>query len=206
MTRLPRTAIRLSVAISLLLTAGCKPWTTRPINAGTSGAQAKAGVRDVGAYVQSIWPDRVMQEARNAAIALAPGTEDLPRSAAAVFVRGTGRVVEVDERSRVRLALVDLAPGDGRPDVAIQIGPVLSGTALRDALPFIRFDDFANQIDYAAVSRVLHDRVTAAVLNGLDPASIRGTTVSFIAAAATVPPPEGRLRAVVPVLLERTGQ
>lgn len=206
MTRRPRTGLRLSLALALLLIAGCKPWTTRPIGGGAPGGQAKAGVRDVGAYLQSIWPDRVMQEARNAAIVMTPGAEDLARSAAAVFVRGTGKVVDVDERSRVRLALVDLTPGDGRPDVAILIGPVLTGTALRDALPFIRFNDFASQIDYAAVSRGLHDRVTAALLEGLDPAALRGSTVTFIGATATAPPVAGRLRAIVPVLLEKAGR
>ena len=39
---------------------------------------------------------------------------------------------------------------DGKPTtVVLQIGPVIFGTALRDALPFIAFGDFVNQIDYA---------------------------------------------------------
>ena len=35
---------------------------------------------------------------------------------------------------------------------AIQIGPVLRGTALRDALEFVRFTDFVNQFEFAGVA------------------------------------------------------
>ena len=51
---------------------------------------------------------------------------------------------------------------DGKPTtVVLQIGPVMFGTALRDALPFISFGDFVNQIDFAEVSRAFNDKATA---------------------------------------------
>ena len=66
----------------------------------------------------------------------------------------------------------------------MQVGPVVFGTALRDALPVISFGDFVNQIEYAEVSRALNDRAIAAARNGLDLASLTGKTITFSGAAA----------------------
>jgi len=64
-------------------------------------------------------------------------------------------------------------------DARVQLGPVFRGTALRDALPFIRFGDFTNQMEYAAVSRLLHERVAEGVLAGVDRATLAGRRVRF---------------------------
>ena len=72
------------------------------------------------------------------------------------------------------------------PPRALQIGPVVFGTALRDALPFVSFGDFVNQIDYAEVSRVLNDKAISAARGSLDFTHAAGRTVTF-AGAATAP-------------------
>jgi predicted lipoprotein len=59
---------------------------------------------------------------------------------------------------------------------------VVRGTALRDALPFIRFDDFTNQLEYASVSRVLHQRIADSVLAKVDRATLAGRTIRFTGA------------------------
>jgi predicted lipoprotein len=79
---------------------------------------------------------------------------------------------------------VDLSqPGTPR-QLILQVGPVVFGTALRDALPVISFGDFVNQIEYAEVSRALNDRAIAAARNGLDLASLKGKTITFSGAVA----------------------
>ena len=55
------------------------------------------------------------------------------------IVKGDGVVTDLDTRSRSGLALVDVAPFDQRPDLSIQIGPVLRGTSLRDATGVVPF-------------------------------------------------------------------
>ena len=85
-------------------------------------------------------------------------------SAANLFVKGRAVVTSVDTRSRVGLALLDLTPADGRADGALQIGPVLRGTALRDALEFVKFGDFVNQIAFAEVATALNERARHAAL------------------------------------------
>jgi predicted lipoprotein len=81
------------------------------------------------------------------------------RGAAWIFaLRDTGTVVEATLDSSARTADLDV-DGDGAADVRLQLGPVIRGTALRDAAPFYRFDDFRDQIEFAKLARALNDRV-----------------------------------------------
>jgi predicted lipoprotein len=74
----------------------------------------------------------------------------------------------------------------------IQTGPVIRGTALRDALPFIQFSQFTNQLEYARVANVLNDR--AAIVAAA--AQVKtGDMVRYAGAASA----DG----IVPVVLER---
>ena len=71
----------------------------------------------------------------------------------------------------------------GGHDVALQIGPVIFGTALRDALPFVSFEQVVNQIQFAQVSRELNDRATATARAGLDVAKlVPGAHIAFAGA------------------------
>lgn len=193
----------LSIAtLTLVAATACKPWTVRPIEDRGQGATAAAGRMDAAAYVDSIWATRVLQEARTSAVDMRSAAAGTSTSRSAVFVRGTGTVARVDVGSRVGLAFVDLAPGDGRPDVSIQIGPVLRGTTVRDALPFIQFGDFANQLAFADVANALNARVLSSVLGTVDAASLEGRHISFWGATRLDAASGERLPEVVPVILE----
>jgi predicted lipoprotein len=84
-------------------------------------------------------------------------------------------------------------------DRSFHVGPVVFGSAFRDSLPFVSFNDFVNQIDYAQVSRKLNDRAVAAARPGLDPAQAEGRTILFHGAMAN---PGGGEVQVTPVILE----
>jgi predicted lipoprotein len=190
------------MAVLLALTVACKPWTTRPIERRLPDGATIPGSFDATAFVESVWPTRVLEETAQSAVALDPATLARMRPARApAFVRGTGVVLRVDTRSRVGLALVDLAPGDGRADVAVQVGPVLRGTVLRDALPFVRFGDFPNQLAFADVANALNARVLKSVLAGMTPASLDGCRLTFRGAAKLDGTDDGRLPEIVPVVL-----
>ena len=75
-----------------------------------------------------------------------------------MFVKGTATVADVDRKSRIGLARLRLPWATDAQTAAIQIGPVLRGTALRDALDFVRFTDFVNQLEFAGVANALNDR------------------------------------------------
>jgi predicted lipoprotein len=68
--------------------------------------------------------------------------------------------------------------------VSVQVGPALSGTALRDGTGTIHFGQFVNQVDYASAGTALNNEVKARVLNRFDGEAARGKTVKFVGAFA----------------------
>jgi predicted lipoprotein len=89
--------------------------------------------------------------------------------------------------------------GLGDTKVNIQIGPAINGTALRDAVGFITFNQFVNQVDYADAATALNNQVKAKVLKGIDAASLDGKTVSFTGAFTFLVPNQ---ITVTPIRLE----
>jgi predicted lipoprotein len=66
--------------------------------------------------------------------------------------------------------------------VAIQTGPAVPGTAVRDATGEISFGQFVNQVEFADAATALNNEVKAQVLEGLDPARLEGRRVRFVGA------------------------
>ncbi|TMV79131.1 DUF2291 domain-containing protein [Thioclava sp. BHET1] len=92
------------------------------------------------------------------------------------IAKGQGKVVAARLDSRAATMGLD-TDGDGKADVTIQLGPVMRGTALRDAMPFIDFTNFRDQIEFAKLARALNDAAHAAMVPPKgDPA---GTTWRF---------------------------
>ena len=60
---------------------------------------------------------------------------------------------------------------------------MIRGTALRDAVDFIQFGDFTNQIQFADVANALNDRVLATTLAHVDPAGLKGRHVQVLGVA-----------------------
>jgi predicted lipoprotein len=194
-------AVAGSLAVVIAATVACKPWTVRPIEEQGATTQSAARAFDAKVFADSVWASQVVPLARHTTVV--PGGANTPPDAGggtAVFVKVTGTVTDIDMHSRVGTVSIDLVPGDGRPDVSLQIGPVLRGTALRDALPFIRFGDFANQIEFAEVSNALNARVLADVLGHFDAAAMKGRILTVYGAMS----PAGRtkLPEIVPVVIE----
>jgi len=151
-------------AAACLALAACVPWVVRPIE--NQGAERFDPVR----YVDSIWDSKVVPEP--------------------TLMKGRGKVLRI-EPDRL---LVDTAPLDGRPDIAVLTGPVIRGTALRDALPFIQFSQFVNQLEFARVGNALNERAVKVA----QAAQVKaGDTVRFTGA----PLKTGGLLEIVPVAL-----
>jgi predicted lipoprotein len=198
------------VALVLVAAGACRVATVRRLDekGAPEDAPAAAGKAfDAVAFVDSIWRSEVLRsldEAREAGEVVrgtaGPGaTGAAPRS---VVVRGRGRVLSVDTRSRSGAASLEL---DGKPRavVIVQVGPVISGTAIRDALPALGFDRFVNQIEHADVGNELNARVERDVLGRLDRSSLRGRRLRF-AGMATLE--DGRPLTVTPVRIEAESQ
>ena len=67
-------------------------------------------------------------------------------------------------------------------------GPVIAGTALRDAVKFIKFSDFTNQLDYADAGHQLNTKVKADVLAKVEAKDLVGKKVTFAGAFSLVAP------------------
>jgi predicted lipoprotein len=164
--------------------AAVRPWTVRPLHLD------KAAAFDATTYAQSVWP-RVLSDAEQQATDVAASGDGSPR---ARVVKGTGVVTAVDRTSRVGLLRVQV-PGLATP-VAIQVGPVIRGTALRDASTFIQFSDFTNQSDYAAAANALNDYALRTVIAPLAFETLRGRTVGFTGAAGRAAARDGAIEVV----------
>ena len=167
-----------AAAAILLALIAIRPWVVRPLDA--TGAASVGPARFVASdYVGSIWAAKIMGEGVTGARPIAEAT------AQAGFLKGTGTVLRLDRSSQVGIALIDLAPQDGKADVKLQIGPITRGTDLRDAAG-LRFADFDTQIDFANVADALRDRA----INGLpvlkNADALVGRQIRFVAAGAAL--------------------
>lgn len=176
--------------------SACQVATIRPLDASGAPPPVMGGAVafDAEAFVESIWASQILpaaaQDSTDLATVIAAIAADREAAEAqygqreqgrpaSFLVQGEGRVLEVDTSSRNGKLMLDLPPFDQQPDVALQIGPVLRGTAVRDAVGFIHFNQFVNQLEYAAVANALNDRVAADVLAPLDPTTLADQMVRF---------------------------
>jgi predicted lipoprotein len=172
------------------------PFVIRPLKdqSGTgTGFQAEQNA--ASKFVDPIWTSKVLptfeEKAQDIAKVL-PEIRADPDAAGQKFgrreatnpynymVKGTGKVTEIHSESRAGTASVEI-PGLNEK-VALQIGPVVRGTALRDATGVVSFNQFSNQLDYADVSKELNGRALKAAFANVDPASLAGKTVTFVGA------------------------
>ena len=72
-----------------------------------------------------------------------------------------------------------LAGYDGPIAVRLQTGPVYKGSAVRDTLSFIKYEDYKNQVDWAKVSQAIHAAIDKEVIEKLDMNTMEGKTIAF---------------------------
>jgi predicted lipoprotein len=95
--------------------------------------------------------------------------------------RVEGKIVASNTQSRAGTIDVDV-DGDGKADLRAQIGPAIRGTALRDALDFVDFNTFKNQIDFAQFGKSFNSYANARVLSKLPREELDGRTVKLLGA------------------------
>jgi predicted lipoprotein len=153
-----------------MMLAGCSVpglWSYEADGGKVSGS----GAFDAVTYVDGIWASKVLptvaQKAVDAAALLPAITKNKDEAtkkygiassatggSPTFIIKGAGKVTKVDTANPNGLITVSV----GGQNVQIITGPVIIGTALRDALR-IKFSDFTNQIDYQNVGTQLNNRV-----------------------------------------------
>lgn len=95
-------------------------------------------------------------------------------------VKGQGVVTEVNQEKKAGFMKVQLDGYTGPMNIYLQIGSVYKGSAVRDSLDFIKYEDYKNQVDWAKVSQSIHDVINKEVIGKQDLKTIQGKTIHFI--------------------------
>lgn len=95
------------------------------------------------------------------------------------IVKGEGTVTEVNQEKKAGYMTLKLNGYDGPVVVKMQIGPVYKGSAVRDCLSFIKYEDYKNQVDWAKVSQAIHDTINKTLIEKLAVKTLQGKTITF---------------------------
>lgn len=200
------------VIVLLLATPACKIATIRTLE---EDRQAKAGFNPAN-YVESIWDSQLIPTFEAEAIeftellgqikanqnkAIQDHGNRSGTGAYSFMTFGEAKVLAYAVDLRVGTLSLDFAPFDGTADAVMLVGPLIprNNYAVRDAVAFIRFNDFVNQTEFAEVSNALKARVLSDVVTVIDTQSIAGKTINFYGAFTLVDANEIE---IVPVTLE----
>jgi predicted lipoprotein len=94
-------------------------------------------------------------------------------------VKGTAIVKEVNIEKKNGYVEVTLNDYTGPMVIRLQVGPVFKGSSIRDSLDLIKFEDYKNQVDYAAVSQSIHDLIKSTIIDKIDLSSLQGKEIEF---------------------------
>lgn len=178
---------------ALSAVSGCKVVKNPDPEAENAQTEDQSDAARMAAYAAEIWEPQVLPtvaehlvpltqlrteftadpDAAGAAHGLRPEGEANPWNFA---VSGSGTVIEDKSGKRAAKLLVDTT-GDGVADVTLQMGPVIRGTALRDAMPFFTFSDFRDQIEFAKLAGGLNTMAHQGITFPTD--DVTGQTVTF---------------------------
>ena len=168
--------------------------TVKPAGSAPSLAAVMEGgaAFDKVKYVDGIWEARIIPTVEQKAVSLDTLMPVILKDPAAAvkqygnniggaynfLVQFSGTVTKVDTKSLTGTVTMNADYAGGTMPVKIQIGPIILGTALRDAVKFITFEQFTNQMQYGGVSDELNTRVGNDVVAKMDLKNLVGTTLS----------------------------
>ncbi len=184
--------VALCAAVSL---AGCKIQPT-PTEESKAAAAAKAFNPD--RMVQDIWETKALPYLKEktgsfqdvstlagtdaeAAGAKYGNTKKQANSPWTFVATAQGKIVAANTKSRAATIDIDVN-ADGKADLRVQIGPAMRGTALRDSLDFVNFNDFTNQIDFAQFGKSFNTHVNRTILSRLPREALEGRTAKVLGA------------------------
>jgi len=94
-------------------------------------------------------------------------------------VKTVATVTEVNTEKKAGYMVFTIDGYSGPIITELQIGPVFKGSAVRDSLNIIKFEDYKNQVDYAAVSQSIHEIIKSKILDQIDLSSLVGKQIEF---------------------------
>jgi len=97
------------------------------------------------------------------------------------LVKGSGRIVDVDNETSLGTAEVQLDGYEGPITTLFYVGTRIPSdeTSVRDAVGFISFGDFKEQTEYGKAASEINKHVLTTVLEGVERDNLIGKTVNF---------------------------
>ena len=135
------------------------------------------------------------------------GTRENETSAWNFSVKGEAVVVNIEnaeKASKIRLA-IDLVPADGTADALIQWSSVIKTNAIRDSVGFLKLDDFANQVEFAELTKAFNARIQQDLITKTNATALKGKTISFTGCLALTKFAEAKDAEIIPVQLQEVG-
>ncbi len=166
--------------------------TVKPGDVGSSSAAAQ----DQTSFVGQMWDSKLIPTVKEKAVDLDTLLEGLILDEEETsqkygnkisgpynfLVKFEGTVKEVNTESRAGKVTLDVPLKNARPDIILQIGPVIQGYSVRDAVGFITFEQFTNQIEFADVADQINTRLYEEVLKNINFNAVQGKTLSIYGA------------------------
>jgi len=186
-------AVLLVLVIALSSLTGC----VKVVKIGEEGKLTGNTTFNADSDVASIWESKALPELNKKAVDLktflTESKGDLKSLAKkygkysmgssgelSYVVKGTAKVTKIDQQKKAGYMEVTLDGYSGKEVIKLQIGTVFKGSAVRDSLDFIKYEDFKNQVQWAAVSQSIHTVILDKVVKPLNVSSLTGKTVEFV--------------------------
>ncbi len=95
------------------------------------------------------------------------------------IVKGTATVEEIKTELRAGYVTLKIKGYTGNAVVKMACGPVFKGTSTRDSIESIKFEDFKNQVTFAALSTAIHTNLTKNLFSKIKVSELKGKTIDF---------------------------
>ena len=148
---------------------------------------------DPKSYVEKIWDSKIIPTIKNDSEQLTLILDELFKNkeiteekyggrsgtgSYSFMIKGKGEVISLNTASRVGTLSIKLEK-QYDSEIFITLGPVIKKDSIRDAVKFIKFNDFVNQLDFADVSRIIKVRVLNEIIGPLNLKEITGKNINF---------------------------
>lgn len=183
----------LLLVFSVLTMTGC----VKIVKTGEEGKLTGETSFDANQNVADIWETQALPElvenAVDLSVFLGEATGDLKSLAEkygkysmgtsgelSYVVKGVGTVTEINQEKKAGYITVSLDGYSGAEIIRLQIGTVFKGSAVRDSLSFIKYENYQNQVEWADVAKSIHALIQENVINAADISSLPGKQVEFV--------------------------
>lgn len=191
-------AVILVMVLSCAALIGCVkvvPLNSSGSSSGSGNVNGTAANFDAQAYIKGMFESKAVPELEKKAVdftaLMTESNGDFSKVGAKYgqhadanspynfVVKGTAKVDDVKTELRAGYIVLKVDGYSGTAAVKMQVGPVFKGTSLRDSISMIKFDDFRNQVTFAALSTALHKQITEDLFSKVKPADLKGKTIEF---------------------------